>query len=183
MLSLQTRGPPLSPCSGGERTKVVLGGPCQHYGWLLLSHSTCQSCIHCTERLCSGAGAYRALSGRGWWVRTAGLSLSSLHSDPGCAGDGCSAIGIGTRGLPRAPDGLSGQSARPLGQGGLWTRTCSWGRGGEPQQRWGPSRERATCQAKHAPGYVWAVVRGLPVLLGVDAQHAPTWQVSMPPCG
>lgn len=57
---------------------MVLGGPGQHSGWLLLSRSSCQSCPDCTQRLCSGAGAYRSLSGRGWWASQAGLSLCPL---------------------------------------------------------------------------------------------------------
>jgi len=125
----------------------VLGGPCQHSGWLLLSRSTCQSCPHCTERLCSGAGAYRALPGSGPWASKVGLSLSSLHSHPGCVEGGCCRTGICSCGLPRALDGLCGQRARPLGQGQPWARTCIWARGGEPQEWRGPSSGRVTCQA------------------------------------
>lgn len=162
MLSLHTRGPPLSPCSRGERVKVLLGGLCQRYGCLRLSHSTCQSCIHCTERLCSGAGAYRPLSGGGGRGPVRQGCLSSLHSDPGCVEDGCSRIGIWTCGLPRALDGLSGQGPRPLGQEGTGQGPAD----GEGEVS--PNSGRVTCQAKHAPGYVWVVVTGLPVLLRVD---------------
>ena len=72
---------------------------------------------------------------------------------------------------------------RVPGQVGPWARACSWGRGGEPRQRWGPSGGRATCQAKAVPGCVWAAVPGLPVPLGAALSQAPTWQASMPPCG
>lgn len=96
------------------------------------------------------------LAGSGGPVRSG--ALSSLHSAPDCVEGGC--LGIWTYGLPGARDGLSGQRPRALGQGGHWARTCSWGRGGEPQQRWRPSGGRVTCQAKHAPGDVWALRQG-----------------------
>lgn len=101
----------------------------------------------------------------GWEPMKSG-SLSALHSDPGCAEDRCSSIGIWMSRLQRAlVAGLSGQSARPLVQGRSWARPCTWGMGGKPQQRWGARAERVSGQGKQGLGCVGAM---LPVLLGAE---------------
>ena len=109
--------------------------------------------MRCTERLCSGAGGDRTLSERGSWARGVGLVLLS------CSTQQC---WLGARGMFQGWD-LDLGAARSAGWAfwaesqasgtvGPWARACSWGRGGEPRQRRGPSGGRATGQAKPAPG-------------------------------
>lgn len=146
------RGPPLSPCRGAERIKVRLCGPVST-GAALLSHSPCRGSAQLLE-------PPEAWLGVGWGPMKSG-SLSALHSDPGCAEGKCSSLGIWISGLPRALAGLSGQSARPLGQGRPWARPCRCGEWvGSPSN---DEAERVTGQGKQRLGCVGVV---LPALLG-----------------
>lgn len=116
MLSLHTRGPPLSPCSEGEKPKVLLGVRCQQQSWLL-SPSSSQSTIHSTEKVCLGSEAYSGFSGRRLWAWKVGLSLSplSLVQQSQLCEEGCSRCGS-TRHQEHCMGSLG--SLGDVGQGG-----------------------------------------------------------------
>lgn len=130
--------------------------------------------VFTAQRLCSGARAYRTLSGGGCGAVRLG-SPSSLHRDSGCVEDGCSRTGNWTSWAARSTGWASW--AECPGMRGALGKDLQMGEEREaPAKLWTPGWE-VTCQAKHMVG------SGLPMLLGVDLSHALTWHVSMPPCG
>ena len=87
--------------------------------------------------------------------------ISSLHSDAGYVAGGCCRTGI----CQEHWLGFLGRVAGLRDKGGTGQGRAA----GEGEVSASPkSGGRVTWQATRTPGYAWAVVPGLPVLLGLD---------------